>query len=93
MARAKRPFGLYNTGQGRRLPGTPARPGGGHSRGLAAPDDLTEATPALEFLAQDDVLFFPLKLRPIGTGVHITVNSTISTIAEIVPNPAIRGSS
>jgi hypothetical protein len=40
--------------------------------GFAAPDDFTEATPALEFLAQDDVLFFQLKLQPIGIGGHIT---------------------
>jgi hypothetical protein len=53
--------------------------------GFAVPDNFTEATLALEFPAQDDVLFFQLKLQPIGIGGHITDNSTISAIAEIVP--------
>jgi hypothetical protein len=81
---------LYNTGQGRRQPGTPALeprldPEEDIVEGFAAPDDFTEATLALEFLAQDDGLFFQLKLQPIGIGGHITDNSTISAIAGIVP--------
>jgi hypothetical protein len=52
--------------------GTPAHPEEDIVEDVAASDDFTEALLVPKFLAQDDVLFFQLKLHPLGIGGHIT---------------------